>query len=100
MNKEMRDLSRKFYLMGFNVAFPVEILYKALQCLPKDALVVGCDRDMVTGTNMFCVWSDKFSEVEKKDRIPDLLVHANSEGEVWLTAWNIENKEFEKISWN
>ncbi len=100
MNKEIKDLSRKFYMMGFNISFPVEIFYKALQCLPKDALVVGCDRDIMTGTNMFCVWSDKFPEVEKKERIPDLVVQASKEGEVWLAIQNLEKKEFEKISWN
>ncbi len=102
--EEMRK-SHRLYVLPFNIAFPGWLLARIFsEILPDDTHIVGCDRDITTGCNYFCIHSDQFPEGTIGTKIKELTVNVtvgpDKEIErVFLTEYNFETKQSEERSW-
>ena len=76
---DIRRQSRKFKMLKFNVQVPAWVFAKGMALLPDDAMVMNCDYDHMTATNILMIWSSTFETVHESKIIPELILEGNSE---------------------
>lgn len=73
--------SRRLRMFSFNIDFPIHVLTKALELLPEDSHMVGCDRDFTRGVSFFVVQSNEFAYTAPHKMLPETQIMVERFGE-------------------
>lgn len=92
---DIRRRSRKFKMLKFNVQVPAWVFAKGMALLPDDAMILNCDYDHATASNIMLVWSSHFEVAHESKSVPEIILEGNSDTKEVAIAEVLEDG-----SWN